>query len=172
MMTHEGTTIPKSANTLPLAAVRARRPLEPWPVRAGGVVDQTAGEGQLSAQGALVAKNRRIHRPLAPGQVHRSGTTQTEAKVDWGSCQPAPVAGGTTRQTRSPDAGRRARSNLVCAGLARRGGRRPAPSMFAWSPSTPGTICSRRTCSSAQAPKSARAIDPGLDGHRPAQRAG
>ena len=54
-MTHKGTTIPKTANTLPLAAVArevywnlGRSDLVEWSIK--------TGESQLSAQGALVAR--------------------------------------------------------------------------------------------------------------------
>jgi phosphoenolpyruvate carboxykinase (ATP) len=83
MMTHKGITIPKSANTLPLAAVArdvhwnlGRSDLVEWSIK--------AGEGQLSAQGALVAKTGEFT-GRSPKDKFTVRDEQTETKIDWGS---------------------------------------------------------------------------------------
>ena len=82
-MTHEGTTIPKSANTLPIVAFArdvywnlGRSELVEWSIK--------RGEGHLSAQGALVARTGEFT-GRSPKDKFTVRDDVTEAKVDWGA---------------------------------------------------------------------------------------
>ena len=104
-------------------------------------------EGLIAADGPLVCRTGPAHRPLAERQVHRQRAVERAAHRLGRSNRP--MDAGALRRCCSATCSRRSRARSCSSRTAM-----PAPiprtgCRSASSPSTPGTACSRATCSSS-----------------------